>query len=71
VHYQIALLSTGYDRARFAACIRAQLEAALECIPGTAYERFTRARAGALLALLKAGQDNVFAAQVHKYQGYP
>jgi hypothetical protein len=70
VHYQVALSLAGYDPARFAGRIRTQLEAALACTPATVYERFVHVRAGALLALLKSGQENAFAMRVHKYQGY-
>ena len=71
VHYQVALSLAGYDRARFESRIRARLEAAVNATPATAHERFVRSRAADLLELLKAGDAAIFAARVHRYQGYP
>ncbi len=71
VHYQAALSLAGYDPERLEGRIRARLEAAVAATPATAHERFLHGRAADLLALLKKGDGENFAARVHKYQGYP
>ena len=71
VHYQIALSLVGYDEEKYHARIQAELRAAVAGDAATAYEQKIQDRANDLLGLVNRGPQNMLAAMVRKYQGYP
>jgi hypothetical protein len=71
VRYQYALSLSGYDADRFRQAILDAFARIAKQRPATAYEAFSRSRAGELAALLKSGDREAFDAKVHRYQGYP
>jgi hypothetical protein len=71
VRYQYALTLSDYDTARFRGEIEGALAVAADGRPSTAYNSLLKKRAGELLALLKAGKDDDYAALVRKYESYP
>ena len=71
VRYQIGLSLSGFDPDKYRARIDSELQAATKAVPASLYEKAMQGRAGELLALLRAGAADKFAALVHKYQGYP
>jgi hypothetical protein len=82
VHYQIALSLAGFDPAGYRARVIRELDAAIAAPAASAYERDMQGRAAELAALLRrgdgqsdgrndSGDDDKFAALLHRYQGYP
>ena len=71
VRYQVGLLLAAYKPDAFRARITAELEAAIQDTPQTAYEKFIQGRAAELLALLKRGDADALASRVRFFQGYP
>lgn len=71
VHYQIALSLAGLDAERYRPRIESELETAIQGPPQTVYEKFVASRAQELLALLKSGDQDAFAAKLRIFQGYP
>lgn len=71
VRYQIALSLLGFDRDKYRPRILAELRAAVGGEAATAYEKEIQGRANELLGLVNRGAQDVLAARVRKYQGYP
>ncbi len=71
VRYQIALSLAGFDPTKYRTRIESELEAAMRDTPASAYEKAIQTRAADLLALLRRGDEDRFAATLRKYQGYP
>ena len=71
VRYQIGLSLAGFNPEKYRARVDSELEAATRDVPASTYEKVMQARAAELLALLRAGPADRFAALVRKYQGYP
>jgi hypothetical protein len=71
VRYQIALSLSGYQPDQFHGRIENELEAALQDMPQTAYEKFIQARAAELLTLVKRNDTDGLAAKTRQFQGYP
>jgi len=71
LHYQFALSMAGLDADEYHDKILAQLTAAANGNPDTAYDALSQKRAQELLGLLKAGNMDTFEAKVKAYQGFP
>lgn len=71
LRYQYALTLSGYAPDRFRAEIDGLLAQAAEGRADTAYDRLLQSRARKLLALLRKGDREGFAAHVRSYEGYP
>lgn len=71
VHYQIALALAAFDTEAYGARVESELGAAVAGPPQTAYEKFIAGRAQELLALMKGGDRDAFAAKLKVFQGYP
>jgi tetratricopeptide (TPR) repeat protein len=71
VRYQIALSLLGFDDDKYRARILTELRAAVAGEAATAYEKEIKDRANELLGLVNRGAQDVLAARVRKYQGYP
>ena len=71
VRYQIALSFLGFDGDKYRARILTELRAAVADEAATAYEKEIQGRANELLGLVNRGAQDVLAARVRKYQGYP
>ena len=71
VRYQIGLSLSGFDAVKYRARIDSELQAAIKDSPASLYETAMQARAADLLALLRQGPADRFAAVLRKYQGYP
>lgn len=71
VRYQIALSLLGFDADKYRARILSELRAGVAGEAATAYEKEIQGRANELLGLVNRGAQDVLAARVRKYQGYP
>ncbi len=71
LHYQYALSMAGLDADKYHDQIVAQLNAAANDTPDTAYDMLSKQRAQELLGLLKTGNKDAFTAKVKVYQGFP
>lgn len=71
IRYQFALTLSGYAPDRFRTVITEMFGHVIEGHARTAYERLLQKRAGELLALLRKGDSEGFAARVRQYEGYP
>lgn len=71
IRYQYGLTLAGYDPERFRSTIETTLTRAIAVHAGTAYERLLQKRASELLSLLRKGDNDGFAAQVRRFEGYP
>lgn len=71
VRYQIALSLAGLDPERYRGRIESELDAAIQAVPETSYEKFVQGRATELLALQKHGDGDAFDAKLRLFQGYP
>ncbi|MBU6299798.1 MAG: hypothetical protein KGJ79_10590 [Alphaproteobacteria bacterium] len=71
IRYQYALSLSDYDADRYRDQIEAALEQTVSGKADTVYGKLLQARAAELLALLKAGDGDAYAARVKTYLGYP
>ena len=71
VRYQIALALAGFDAEKYRSRIASELRAAMAGEAATAYEKKMQERVNDLLGLVNRGPQDVLAARIRKYQGYP
>jgi hypothetical protein len=71
LHYQYALVLSGYDPKRFHDIIAEQSARAIAGKPATAYDAFAQGRARELLDALDHDDSETFAKLVRRDQGYP